>query len=96
MAVNPMLNIGAGGIARGMKALDSVAREIAEFNIKGSPSVNAGDGETEGTFSISDTRNEDVAEAIVDLKIYQRQVQASAKVVETADEVIGFLLDINR
>ena len=37
----------------------------------------------------------DVAEVIVDLKVYQRQVQASAKVVQTADEVMGFLLSVH-
>ena len=36
----------------------------------------------------------DVAEAMVEMKVYQRQVQASAKVVQTADEVIGFLIDV--
>jgi flagellar basal body rod protein FlgG len=36
----------------------------------------------------------EAAEAIVDLKMRQRQVEASAKVVETADAVLGFLLDV--
>ena len=89
MAVNPMFVTGANAIAQGMKNLDSVAQEIAELNIKGSPSESAGDGETQSAGSV-----DDVAQAIVDLKIYQRQVQAATKIVQTADEVIGFLLDV--
>lgn len=35
----------------------------------------------------------DVVEPIVELKLYERSVQASAQVVRTADEVLGTLLD---
>lgn len=34
-----------------------------------------------------------VVEPIVDLKLYERSVQASAQVVKTADEVLGSILD---
>ena len=35
----------------------------------------------------------DVIEPIIDLRLYQRSVEASAQVVRTADEVLGTLLD---
>ncbi|KZY67424.1 hypothetical protein A3742_11445 [Oleiphilus sp. HI0071] len=35
----------------------------------------------------------DAAESIVELRLYQRSVEASAQVVRTADEVLGTLLD---
>ena len=35
----------------------------------------------------------DTAEALVSMRVYERQVQASAKVVQTADAVLGMLLD---
>lgn len=35
----------------------------------------------------------DFVEPIMDLKLYENTVQASAKVVKTADEMIGTLLD---
>ena len=89
MAVNPMLNTGAAGIARGMRSLESVAQEIAEFNIKSNPSESAGDGESRTGFAL-----DEMSSAIVDLKLYQRQVEAATQVVKTADEVIGFLLDV--
>ena len=34
-----------------------------------------------------------VVESIVDLKLYERSVEASAQVVKMADEVLGTLLD---
>lgn len=89
MSGNPMLITGAMGIARGMHGLDNVAQEIAQLNIKGSPSESAGDGAQQQGFS-----TDEVTTAIVDLKVYQRQVEAATQVVKTADEVVGFLLDI--
>ena len=35
----------------------------------------------------------DVIEPIIELRLYQRSVEASAQVVRTADEVLGTLLD---
>ena len=87
MAVNPMLASGANGIANGIKGFEGVAQEIAEFNVADVGS----DGEPRSRLD----NPADVAEAMVDLKVYARQVQASAKVVQTADEVIGFLLDMS-
>ena len=87
MAVNPMLSSGVNGIKSGMRGLEETAQEIAEFNVA------AGDGEAANGGATKLAEHADVAEAMVDLKVYQRQVQASAKVVQTADEVIGFLLD---
>lgn len=35
----------------------------------------------------------DIVEPIIELKLYERSVEASAKVVKTADELLGKLLD---
>ncbi|NVK36507.1 MAG: hypothetical protein HWE18_01160 [Gammaproteobacteria bacterium] len=40
------------------------------------------------------TQTQDVAKALVEEKEGQRQVEASAKVVEAADQTIGSLVDI--
>lgn len=45
-----------------------------------------------GTVDGADGSN-DVIEPIIDLRLYQRSVEASAQVVRTADEVLGTLLD---
>ena len=77
----------------GLQGLENTAQTIAEFNLEpeAQESVSLSADGPKGT-RLDD--HADVAEAIVDLKVYQRQVQASAKVVQTADEVIGFLLDV--
>ena len=87
MAVNPMLASGVNGIQNNMRGLEQTAQEIAELNL---------DQPTQDGMQGTRLDNPaDVAEVIVDLKIYQRQVQASAKVVQTADEVMGFLLNVH-
>ncbi len=84
-----MLTSGANGIQQGTKSLNNVAQEIAELNVKSNPSGSEADGVRPEGLPL-----DELADAMVDLKLYARQVQASAKVVETADEVIGFLLDV--
>ncbi len=34
-----------------------------------------------------------MSSALIDLKMYSRQVQANVEVVKAADEMLGFLLD---
>jgi hypothetical protein len=89
MAINPMLHAGVTGLHNGMKGLRDAAQEVAASSARdGAPE--AADSEPEPESGLSSQ-----AEALLDLKLYKRQVQASAKVVETADEVIGFLLDVH-
>ena len=38
---------------------------------------------------------DEISAAVVDLKLYERQVQAATQVVKTADEVLGFLIDVH-
>lgn len=90
MAVNPMLSAGANAISNGIKSMDSVAQEIAEQRLVSQPSESAGDGEPRGDVAI-----DEISAAVVDLKLYQRQVQAATQVVQTADEVLGFLIDVH-
>lgn len=92
MAVNPIMNartpqdarsIGLSGIHTGLRGMDHAAQEIAELNVR----------EHDAAPAASD-RLDDAAGALVDLRVYARNVQASAAVVKTADEVLGFLLDV--
>lgn len=87
MAVNPMLASGVNGIQNGMRGLERTAQDIAEFNLDDPIGQDIQGARLDNPA--------DVAEVIIDLKVYQRQVQASAKVVQTADEVMGFLLNVH-
>ncbi len=91
MAVNPMLSAGANAISNGVKSMDSVAQEIAQQRLVDQPSESAGDGEPHsGGVAI-----DEISAAVVDLKLYERQVQAATQVVQTADELLGFLIDVH-
>lgn len=74
------LSIGIQGIQDGMVGMENAARKIARGGVDGPQ------GTAEGAGSL--------IEPIVDLKIYERSVEASAQVVKTADETLGTLLDI--
>ena len=74
------LSIGIQGIQDGMVGMENAARKIARGGADGPQ------GTAEGAGSL--------VEPIVDLKIYERSVEASAQVVKTADETLGTLLDI--
>lgn len=82
MNVNTVLQTGIQGIQRGQEELQKAASEIVNAG-----AVNATEGQANNSQSSS------VIEPIVDLKLYEQTVEASAKVVETADEVLGTLLD---
>jgi len=87
MAVNPMLSTGVIGIARGLQGVNQSAHEIA--HLSGRHHIDQPVSQPAPADEIKDT-----AEALVSIRVYERQVQASAKVVQTADAVIGMLLDI--
>ena len=78
--INNTLAVGIQGIQDGMVGTENAARKIARAGADGPQ------GTAEGAGSL--------VEPIVDLKIYERSVEASAQVVKTADETLGTLLDI--
>lgn len=92
MAVNPIMQAGVNGIQVGIKGLNRAAQDIADLNLDDRAHP-APDNDVERPSKRTD-QVADTAEAVVDLKVHKRQVQASAKVVETADSILGFLLDV--
>lgn len=78
--INNTLAIGIQGIQDGMQGMESAARRIARGGVDGPK------GTADGTGGL--------LEPIMDLKLYERSVEASAQVVKTADETLGTLLDI--
>ncbi|WP_339801011.1 flagellar biosynthesis protein FlgE [uncultured Marinobacter sp.] len=78
--INNSFSIGMQGIQDGMQGMDNAARKIAR-------------GGTDGPRGSAESGSS-LAEPIIDLKLYERSVEASAQVVKTADETVGTLLDI--
>jgi hypothetical protein len=93
MAVNPMMesvmSAGIHGMNAALTGAKSAAMEVAQLNGSGASSNGGANPAPSGS------EIESLTEALTSLKLYERQVQASAKVVETADELIGFLLDVH-
>lgn len=80
MMINNMLNTGIQGIQDGVQGMENAARKIARGGADGpAGSAESGNG---------------LLEPIIDLRLYERSVEASAQVVKTADETLGTLLDI--
>ncbi len=80
MMINNMLATGIQGVQDGLAGMDNAARKIARGGTDG-PQGSAG-----ATGALM--------EPMVDLKLYQRSVEASAQVVKAADETLGSLLDV--
>lgn len=78
MMISNTLGIGIQGIQDGMQGMDLSARKIARGGVDGPQGTGSGG----------------LIEPIVDMKLYQRSVEASAQVVKTADETLGTLLDV--
>ncbi|MDX1457551.1 MAG: flagellar biosynthesis protein FlgE [Marinobacter sp.] len=78
--ISNTLAIGIQGMQDGMLGMENAARKIARGGVDG-PQGSA-------------TGGAPLLEPIIDLKLYQRSVEASAQVVKTADETLGTLLDI--
>lgn len=75
---NSALQTGLQGVQQGIEGAERSAREIVRAGTVDGP---------------AGSNSNDVTESVVDLKLYERSVEASAQVVKTADEVLGTLID---
>ena len=72
----------------------TAAQDVAKLSLNnGNAKSMSPDGQSSGADS-SAKNVSDATEAIIDLQSHKRQVQASTKVIETADQLLGFLLDV--
>lgn len=79
-------NTGLGGIQVGLRRVEQAASEIASNTVQEPRLTNPG-AESQSVNSA------DLASSLVGLAQSRNEVQASARVVETADEVLGTLID---
>jgi hypothetical protein len=98
MAVNPLMTIGVTAIQQGLKGMTKAAQDVAELNIgetsdDRAAAQSARDGDAVPPARADDGRSEAV-DALTDLRLHARKVQLASRVVETADEVLGFLIDV--
>ncbi len=79
MNLPSVIQTGLSGVSRGLENIQEIASDIAQ--------VGTGDSEDQKTTI-------DLTQSVVDLQQQKLATQASAKVVATAEEVLGTLLDV--
>ena len=87
--VDSVLSIGLQGVQQGV----SSARQAAQ-DVVAATTVDTLQTPTSQTSSAGAEVVPDLATALVDLKISEHQVEASAAVIRTADEIMGTIINI--
>lgn len=102
------LQSGVSGIQRGQEQLDAAAQNLASESSEAErpessrPTAAADEGQSsqadtrQSTAQASEatTRQSSAAESLVQSQQSERQVEASAQVVETADDALGSIIDV--
>lgn len=85
---------GLSGIQAGQRRVDQAAREIASNTLPTQPPAETPPSQqVEPSPEARASGQTDLAESLVGLTQGRNEVQANARVVETADEVLGTLID---
>ncbi|MCR8922395.1 hypothetical protein NO559_06400 [Dasania sp. GY-MA-18] len=90
--MNPVLSTGLAGIQAGQNSAQSAAQKIASASVTTPTDTEAVDAVNEATAPASSGLDA-ITEGAVELLRSEQQVQASAAVVQTADETLGTLID---
>lgn len=85
-ATQSALYSGAQGIARSEEQITQSAHNIATANVQNGDKPQAQEAKTEQQTSIN--------EELVKMKVAEHEAQASAKVIQTAEDVLGTLVDV--
>lgn len=88
--INTVLAQGIQGVNRGMAGMQGAAHRVATAMVPESEAVS---GSGTPVTPPKDALNE-LTTGLVELRLYRIQVEASTKVIQTADEALGTLLDV--
>lgn len=88
-------NSGISTIQSGQRRVDQAALDIASNTLAPAPQPNSTPpaNQVNPAPSLAEQTRPDLAESLVALREGQNEAQAGAKVVKTADEVLGTLID---
>ena len=88
-------NSGLSGIQAGQRRVDQAANDIASNTVNPAQQVNQASTQNQvsPTSEASDRTRPDLTESLVALRVGENEVRANARVVDTADEVLGTLID---
>lgn len=100
MASLDLLSSGFDAVRQGQYRANTAAAEIARVGAPVSPSaagaipLQPATGQPAATTQVDSNRPVNLANSLVELQQAQRDVEAGASVIDTADEVLGTLIDI--
>ncbi|ERI51022.1 hypothetical protein N878_24110 [Pseudomonas sp. EGD-AK9] len=88
-------NSGLSGIQAGQRRVEQAASEIASNAVSQPPqgSQTPPQNQVNSAPQAAEQTRPDLAQSLVALRVGENEVRASARVVETADEVLGTLID---
>ena len=92
MAVNSVLSTGIEGIKNGLETAQNAAQTIATASVSEATETDAATPRPVPQPQDTNGLNT-LTEALVDLKVGENQVKASATVIKTADDMLGTLVD---
>ncbi|MGG2398222.1 hypothetical protein ACJRW5_14910 [Pseudomonas sp. SH1-B] len=86
---------GLNGIQAGQRRVEQAAGDIASNAVTQpqQPSLTPPQNQVNPTPQSAEQTRPDLAESLVALRVGENEVRANARVVETADEVLGTLID---
>ncbi len=86
-----MLSVGLQGVQTGVASARNAAQDIVTATTTGTEIAS---GNSASRDAVTGDVTADIATAVVELKMSEHQVQASAAVIKSADEMMGTLIDI--
>ena len=87
--MDSILSAGIAGVQAGQSSALSAAQKITSAVGSGQPKA----GSVNEINAANSNSLDNITEGVVELVASEQQVQASASVIETADEVLGTLID---
>lgn len=86
---------GLSGIQAGQRRADQAATEIAGNSLPPAQQVSQSNAQNQvnQTRQSAEPTSPDLTESLVSLRVAENEVRANSKVVDTADEVLGTLID---
>lgn len=84
---------GLGALQAGQRRVDQAAADIAGNAVVPAPAQAAPQNQVSASSQISDERRPDLAENLVALRVGENEARAGARLVKTADEMLGTLID---
>lgn len=100
MASLDLMSAGFDSVRQGQYRANTAAAEIARMGVQADPAaaqaipVQPANGQPVATTAVETSRPVNLVDSLVELQLAQREVEAGASVIDTADEVLGTLLDV--